>query len=418
MATDVRGMVDLKQGLLDRRIFNDQEIYQQEMETIFSKCWLFLCHESSIPNPGDFFSTYMGEDPVLVTRGQDGKINAFLNVCRHRGNRVCRADSGNAAAFVCAYHGWTYGTDGKLIAVPSLKEAYYDELDTSKWGLVSVAKLENYKGLIFATFDPNAPPLMEYLGEMAWYLDAFFDRREGGIEVVGGMHRWVAPCNWKLPAENFASDAYHLGWTHLSAIRTSFSLSSSATPSGIGHAIAPGNGHGIGAVGPDDVVDIALPEVLEYEKSILPEVRERLGSRMDMIKPVVGNVFPNFALLRGSARTFRVWQPRGPNKTEIWSWVYVDKEAPEEIKKAFRLAAMRTFSPSGTFEQDDMDNWQGVTDAASSTVSRRIPMNMGMGLGHESYREDLGALTSDYRFSEGNHRSFYGRWAELMSSAE
>ena len=110
--------------------------------------------------------------------------------------------------------------------------------------------------------------------------------------------------------------------------------------------------------------------------------------------------------------------PGVPNKTEIWSWVYVDKDAPDEIKKAFRLAAMRTFSPSGTFEQDDMDNWQGVTDAASSTVSRRIPMNMGMGLGHETYREDLGALTSDYRFSEGNHRSFYGRWAELMSSAE
>ena len=80
---------------------------------------------------------------------------------------------GNASAFVCAYHGWTYGNDGKLIAVPSLKEAYYDELDISKWGLVRVPQLESYKGLIFATFDPAAPPLKEYLGEMAWYLDCF-----------------------------------------------------------------------------------------------------------------------------------------------------------------------------------------------------------------------------------------------------
>ena len=220
MATDVSGLVSTKEGMLSRRIFIEEEIYRQELEQIFARCWLFLCHESQIPNPGDFFSTYMGEDPVLVTRDTSGKVGAFLNVCRHRGNRVCRADSGNASAFVCAYHGWTYGNDGKLIAVPSLKEAYYDELDTSKWGLVPVAQLESYKGLVFATFDSEAPPLKEFLGEMTWYLDAFFDRREGGVEVFGGLHKWIIPCNWKFAAENFAGDVYHLPWNHLSSMLT------------------------------------------------------------------------------------------------------------------------------------------------------------------------------------------------------
>ena len=159
MATLTSNLVHHDGSMANRQIFSDPDIYKQELEQIFARCWLFLCHESTIPSPGDFFSTYMGEDPVLVTRDSKGKIGAFLNVCRHRGNRVCRADSGNASAFVCAYHGWTYGNDGKLIAVPSLKEAYYDELDTSKWGLVPVAQLDTYKGLVFATFDASAPPL-------------------------------------------------------------------------------------------------------------------------------------------------------------------------------------------------------------------------------------------------------------------
>jgi 3-phenylpropionate/trans-cinnamate dioxygenase subunit alpha len=123
----------------------------------------------------------------LVVRDSAGTVCAFLNVCRHRGNRLCRADVGNTACFTCAYHGWTYSNDGQPEGVPSLKEAYFDELDPMQWGLIPVAQLDSYKGLLFATFDPTVPPLRDYLGEVAWYLDIFFDRREGGIEVIGGM---------------------------------------------------------------------------------------------------------------------------------------------------------------------------------------------------------------------------------------
>jgi 3-phenylpropionate/trans-cinnamate dioxygenase subunit alpha len=222
VVADVRNLVDAERGLVSRCIFIEPEIYQQELERIFARCWLFLCHESQVSHPGDFFATYMGEDPVLLIRDTEGKVNAFLNICRHRGNRLCRADAGNAASLTCAYHGWTYSNDGRLIGVPYLREAYYGELEREQWGLIPVAQLDNYKGLIFATFDPTAPPLGDYLGEMGWYLDTFFDRREGGIEVVGGVHKWLMPCNWKLPAENFGGDGYHTSWSHLSAIRTGF----------------------------------------------------------------------------------------------------------------------------------------------------------------------------------------------------
>ena len=167
MAIDVKGLVDTDNGLVSRRIFVEHEIYEQELERIFARCWLFLAHETQISNPGDYCTAYMGEDPVIVVRDSEGRINAFLNTCRHRGNRVCRADSGNAAAFVCTYHGWTYGNDGHLIGVPNMKDAYFDELDKDQWGLIPVAQLDTYKGLIFVIFDPEAPPLLDYLGDMA-----------------------------------------------------------------------------------------------------------------------------------------------------------------------------------------------------------------------------------------------------------
>ena len=417
MGTDVKSLVDADNGLVSRRIFIEPEIYEQELERIFARCWLFLCHDSQIPHPGDFFSTYMGEDPVLVVRDSAGKVHAFLNICRHRGNRVCRADAGNAAFFTCSYHGWTYSNDGRLVGVPALQEAYFGELDPTQWGLLPVAQLDSYKGLYFATFDAAAPPLLDYLGEMTWYLDTFFDRREGGIEVFPGVHRWVIPCNWKFPAENFGGDAYHVGWSHLSAIRTGFSAGVTAKPTAGGTMLSPGNGHCILAVGPQDVSDPPIPDILAYEEAIRPEVEQRLGPRRHLVNPIVGTVFPNFSMLRATSRTFRVWHPRGPDKIVVWSWVYTDAAAPAAVKEAMRLAGVRGFSPSGTFEQDDMDNWQECTQTCRGVVSRRVPLNTQMGLGHDRFDPDLEAWASDYRLSENNHRHFYRRWAQLMAAS-
>ncbi len=416
MTAELNRLVDDDKGLISRRIFIDPEIYEQELERIFARCWLFLCHESQIPQPGDFLTTYMGEDPVLVVRDSDGRVRAFLNVCRHRGNRLCRADAGNAASFTCAYHGWTYRNDGRLAGVPYLKEAYHGELERERWGLMPVARLDNYKGLYFATFDPQAPPLRDYLGPMAWYLDTFFDRREGGIELIGGVHKWITPCNWKFPAENFAGDGYHVPWSHVSAVRTGSGGDFRMKPDAEGRSLSLGNGHSIMTVGPDMVADPPAPEVLAYEEQILPEMQKRLGPRLQLGKPIAGTVFPNFSILRPTSRTIRVWHPRGPDKTEVWAWIFVDKAAPPEVKKALRLAGARVFGPGGTFEQDDMDNWQGCTQTARGAVARRAFLCYEMGLGHEHFDEELGAWASDYRYSESNHRRFYRRWTQLMAA--
>jgi 3-phenylpropionate/trans-cinnamate dioxygenase subunit alpha len=415
MNVDIHTLVDSDQGLIGRSIYVDAQIYEREGSNVFARCWMYLCHESQIARPGDFCTAYMGEDPVIVWRDAEGTVRAFLNVCRHRGNRLCRADSGNAATFTCPYHGWTYGNDGSLRGVPHL-QAYRGELDRERWPLVSVAQLAIYKGLIFATFDPSAPPLREYLGEMAWYLDAIFDRRDGGVEVIPGVYKWVVPCNWKLPAENFCGDSYHGPWAHGSAMNTGFSARRPRPRDIQRFHLHPGNGHCVMARQPDDESD--SPEVVAYEREVRAEVRKRLGPRIELLRPVVGTVFPNFAVVRGTASSIRVWHPRGPESTEIWAWLFVDKRAPARLKEAIRVAGLRSFGPGGTFEQDDIDNWQECTQSARGTVSRRQMLNLQMGLGKERFDPDLRAWTSDFCISESNQRYFYRRWAQMLDAAD
>ncbi|HXG36645.1 MAG TPA: aromatic ring-hydroxylating dioxygenase subunit alpha [Dehalococcoidia bacterium] len=403
---DIRSLVDSEKGLIDRRIFIDREVYELELERIFARCWLFLAHESMIPNPGDFFSTYMGEDPVIVIRDSAGKINAFINSCRHRGMKVCRADQGNAASFTCSYHGWTYGNDGKLIGVPNFQDAYFEELDLEQWGLVPVAQVDSYKGLIFGNFDPKAPSLVEYLGDMTWYLDVVVDRVPSGSEVLSGVHKWIMPCNWKFPADNFQGDSYHVYTSHATAFKPELTI-----PGAAGRQVYAGNGHGLGVFA--GALDIFDNTIYRYEKEIRPEVTDHLDPVRAENQYVHGTVFPNLSILTFD-RTIRVWHPRGPEKVEVWSWCIVDRASSAEVKEAYRLQTIWSFSPAGLFEQDDMENWQMCTLTARGTVTRRYPHNISMGLGHEGADENFPGRVGR-SISENNQRGFYEHWLRLMT---
>ena len=114
-------LVDPEKGLVDRRIFSDQEIYELELERIFARAWNFMAHDSQIPNPGDFVMTYIGEDRVIAVRDIEGNAQVLVNSCRHRGNAICRAEEGHATSFMCTYHGWTYDLKGALVGVPGFR---------------------------------------------------------------------------------------------------------------------------------------------------------------------------------------------------------------------------------------------------------------------------------------------------------
>lgn len=426
----INELVDTKAGLLDPRVYTDPDLYALELERIFGQSWLFLAHESQIPNPGDFFSTYMGEDSILVVRQKDGSIAALLNVCRHRANQICRVDRGQAKYFTCTYHGWVYDTTGKLVSVPFEEDGYYNELDKSKWGLIRVPRIESYKGLVFGSWNEAVAPLPEYLGDAAWYLDLLLDRTEGGTEVIGGVHKWVIPCNWKLAAEQFCSDMVHIGFTHISQPMV-------AMPEGIDPVErkwpdkglqfrAPRGGHGCGFFiaeeghpSADEAGEIILAMSVgdvaarHYVKENREVVAARLGPARKL-NAIHMTIFPTFSFLTG-IQTLRVWHPRSVDEIKVWAMAIVEKDWPEEVKEGYRTGVLRSFSPGGIAEQDDGENWMNIQRSLKGYKARQMKLSIQMGRGHtEAAHPDYPGIMSN-TYSEEAARGFYEHWANMLA---
>ena len=212
---EILSLFDAATGRLDRRIYEDETIYKLELERIFARGWNFMCHESQIPNSGDYFINYIGEDQVIVVRDDEGQVNVLLNTCRHRGNALCRAEQGNAKSFVCSYHGWNYALNGDLIGVPGLKNYYRGDFDKSQLGLAKAAQVESYLGFYFATLDPEAPSLHDFLGDVG-RTGLGMVAAHGDVIVLDGIQKNVIDCNWKIAVDNLF-DWYHVMYSHASA---------------------------------------------------------------------------------------------------------------------------------------------------------------------------------------------------------
>ena len=415
-------VIDPDTGKLDRGIFTDPTVYDDEMAKIFGRAWLMIGHESLVPRPDDFFHTYMGEDPVILTRDGKGRLHALLNMCRHRGNRVCRVDDGNAKRFMCTYHGWTYRNDGTLEHVPGESEAYYGALNKSAFGLIE-ARVETYAGIVFATWAEDAPGLDAYLGDARWYLDTLFNRRDGGTVALGPM-KWLEPVNWKTLVDN-CSDNYHVPTSHLSSARVQTRFIGRPPLSHEDQFQSPNkhafvNGHAITFRDADDMTPRLVhgmsAETMrlfqEYHRATMPEVERRLGTlRARRVQLGNHSIFPNGIL------GLRLALPRGPRKTEFWHFVLLDRDAPEEIKRALRIGSQANNGAAGMFEQDDVDNWRQVTEAGASAVARRHRQDLSMGLGHAGPHPDYPGIVSERYVSENNQRLFYRRWQEFMNAA-
>jgi phenylpropionate dioxygenase-like ring-hydroxylating dioxygenase large terminal subunit len=427
---DYGRFVDMTKGTVDRRIFSDAEIYQRELEHIFARAWNFMCHESQIPKPGDFFCNFIGEESVIATRDRTGKLQVFLNTCRHRGNAVCRAESGHAAAFMCTYHGWTYNLEGKLTGVPGYRDFYHGELDKSQWGLIKAGKVESYKGFVFATMDPSAPPLEEFLGEVGRMgMDMVAAR--GDLVVIDGIQKVTCGTNWKIAVDN-AFDWYHAPLTHASAFMAGYARGKILKPGQkvpladlSRHRVLLGE-YGHASSGPriDDAMLQTAADDMAAGRSMMdiawrnaPGVREQLGP-VGIHTRGHPNIFPNLWILGGGTQ-LSLRLPKGLGKTETWYFTIAETGLSAEEKRARVNMAIHTHGPAGFLEQDDGENWDQSTRGTRGAVARAHPLNFAMGLGHGAVqRASSGPGFIDTTINEHAQLWVWRSWAEWMEAAD
>jgi nitrite reductase/ring-hydroxylating ferredoxin subunit len=427
-------LIDVDAGTLSREAFSNEEIFRRELERVFVPAWSFVGHTSQLARGGDFFLSRVGLEPVIVTRDAQGAIHVLLNSCRHRGMPACRYDIGNANGFTCSYHGWSYGLDGALVGVPKFDQRYGGRLEREKWGLVR-ARVGVFHGSIWATFDETAPSFEDYLGaDMQFYLRTLLqgpDGEDDGYEVIGGIVKWQAPCNWKLGAENFAGDHYH-GYSHISVERLSIGLSGKTsrhnfaavkTPRQPMSIADPKRGHTIRAsvyqalAGYDPQKD-APEEVNAYYRDCHEKRQRRLGDKARLMIHG-GVIFPNTHFNSAGRTTIGLWLPLSAARTEVWRWLFVPRNAPGIVKDTLREYYLRYAGPAGMVEQDDMENWTSAQRGTVGPIARRYPFNYQLALGLQRGArpgEWLGeevTITEDV--AEHNQRAFYAHWARLVA---
>ena len=398
-------------------LYTDPAIFEAEMDKIFSSTWVWVAHTSEIPEAGSFKNTYIGRQPVIVVRDRKQKVHVLLNRCRHRAATVCEGKKGKINSFVCPYHGWSYSLDGALRGVPH-PESYADQLEKGELGLVSL-RVEEYAGMLFATFNNDVEPLVDYLGPAKKWMDLFM-KQGGGFPVkVQGEHRFRFPGNWKIQLEN-TTDAYHFPLVHKSFLSSVDKQTEEMLDfvTGTGYVEDLGNGHS---------VMVMIPALVDLEAELDAPIPERFAALADelraegtpddevrrIVRAVGGsgfnlNLFPNVAC---SMAFFRVLQPISVTETEIHHAVITMDGGPQAANQA-RLRMHEHFQgPMGFGTPDDSEAWERVQKGSSSGQDLWIMLNRGLA----GEKETADGRASDVS-AETGMRAAYQQWKKLMTA--
>ena len=431
MASKINYHALVKPDRVHSRLYTDPAIFDEELERIFHRGWVFVGHRGEVPNPGDFRQKRIGRQPVIMVRDASGQVNLLLNRCRHRGAMVCNEERGNTRAFRCAYHGWTYKLDGTLAGVP-YPDGYDESFRREEYGLARVPRMAEYRGLIFGSLSPAGITLEEHLGRAARELDMFVGLSDADeIEVTAGVHKYNFKANWKLAVEN-SMDGYHPNVTHESFIAAVIErVRNHPTPEhkavfnpdsfqagGGGIAKDIGGGHVMLDYGfriYDPLNNDPLPPVRAINPSgeeHLAEMTRRTSPERaaDMLREGGTHtlIFPNLILI---GLHMRVVQPLSVDYTEVCLYPTTLKWLAPEVN-AIRLRSHEAFFGSASLGgPDDSEIFERIQTAAAADLE---PWNIiSRGMGRERPDEE-GYLYSDMT-DEITQRAIWRQWMKLMT---
>jgi phenylpropionate dioxygenase-like ring-hydroxylating dioxygenase large terminal subunit len=389
-------------------------VFRDEMRSIFDRCWLYVGHESEIPNRGDFRARDVGNRPLVFWHGHDGVRRVFYNSCRHRGALVCRVPDGNSRTMNCFYHAWTYRSDGALSGLPG-EEGYGPTFDRATMSLLSPAKVDSYRGFVFACFDAGAVDLRTYLGGAADYIDLIADQAES-MEIVPGAHEFSTDANWKMYVEN-SIDGYHVLPLHVTYFEyLEQTQGSRPTQSAISEAFDLGNGHSaINFCGP-----WARP-VARWTPALGESNRQRVqAAHSELVRKygperaeLIGGtdrvllVFPSLVILDIMGIVVRAITPTSARHTKITQWSLAAAGEGADLR-ARRLDSFITFQgQAGLATPDDLEAFEacqaGLRAAAGVAWS---DISRGM---HREYRGQPSRADDELQM-----RAFWRRWHALM----
>jgi p-cumate 2,3-dioxygenase subunit alpha len=395
-----------------RDTMTSPEIFREEAERIFGQSWLYVGHESEVAAPGDYVRRPVGGRPVFMVRGaKSGNVHVFHNTCTHRGAVVCRHKSGNAKVFQCFYHAWTFDSDGGLTGVPD-RDAYGAKLDFSQLGLRSAARVENYRGFVFASFDENVTDLVTYLAGAREYLDLVIDSGDGEMEIVKGTNEYCIGANWKLLAEN-SIDGYHAVSTHDTYFKYLVALGTNLKGGVQGTARDLGKGHAVLEYAAPWGRPIAKWEPLfgEHARQEIAALRaglvgkygpERASRMADVNRNLL--IYPNLVVNDIMAITVRTFMPSAPDRMDVTACEMAPRDELPALRQR-RLDSFLTFlGPAGFATPDDLEALESCQQGFRSGGVEWNDISRGM---------DRVPQAND----EAQMRAFWRQWQRQMGDA-
>lgn len=376
----------IREKEVHKDLYINEELFQLEMEQLFANTWIYVGHASQIPNKGDFYSTTVGTEEVVMVRHTDDSIKVLYNRCPHKGVKVAGETCGNTGKFFrCPYHAWTFRTDGRLLSIP-LKKGYedagFEDCEASN-GMAAVTNVVNYNDFVFCRLSEEGESFEDFFGESLSTIDNMVKRSpEGKLEVAGGVLRYMHNCNWKMLVDN-QTDTCHPMVAHESSAGTAVKVWENApkgTPKPMAvELFAPfmspyefyedmgirvwENGHG--HTGVSDSIHADYSDISGYWDKMVEAYGEEEAKKI--LNDTRHNTvyFPNI-MIKGPIQTLRIFKPIAVNKTLVESWTFRLVGAPDKMLERTLMYNRLINAPTSVVGHDDLEMYERAQEALKS----------------------------------------------------